>query len=125
MNVLLIDDLIDIRFLARFRLEEDPDVHVVGEAAEPGEGLRLAASLEPDAVLTDLFPDYQDVSFVAHLRSALPDACIVVMSSSSPAEPAAERAIIDGADAFLDKGEGFNGIGGRLLGVQRHKRESA
>jgi DNA-binding NarL/FixJ family response regulator len=53
-RVLLVDDQPLLRAGFRMVLESQDDLSVVGEAAEGGEAVRMAAELEPDVVLMDV-----------------------------------------------------------------------
>lgn len=54
IRVLLVDDQRLVRVGLRMLCESDPEVEVVGEAEDGGEGVRLAAALLPDVILMDL-----------------------------------------------------------------------
>ncbi|MFC4585057.1 response regulator [Sphaerisporangium corydalis] len=54
IRVLLVDDQKLVRAGFRSILDDEDDIHVVGEAAEGQEALRLARELNPDLVLMDI-----------------------------------------------------------------------
>lgn len=123
LRVLVVDDVFDIRFLVRTRLAEDEQISVVGEAADPEEALRLAESLRPEAVVTDLFTS--SAAYLTELRALLPRACILLCSAASRADDAVINGLAGGADGYLDKGEGFSRIGERLLELCQRKGGSS
>lgn len=54
MRILLVDDHKMMRDGLRAVLEREPDLHVVGEAADGHEAIEQAAALSPDAVVMDI-----------------------------------------------------------------------
>ncbi|MDT4985021.1 MAG: hypothetical protein QOF95_2511 [Pseudonocardiales bacterium] len=54
IRVLLVDDQSLLRMGFRLILDAEPDMEVVGEAADGATGIRLAAALHPDVVLMDV-----------------------------------------------------------------------
>lgn len=54
IRILIVDDHEVVREGLRAILQTDPEVELVGEAADGSEAVRLAAELEPDIVLMDL-----------------------------------------------------------------------
>ncbi len=70
MRILLIDDHEIIREGLRALIERIPDWTVVGQAADGIEGLRLAFSLKPDVVLTDMMmPGANGLEVTRRLRA--------------------------------------------------------
>jgi DNA-binding NarL/FixJ family response regulator len=54
IRVLLVDDQSLLRMGFRLILEAEPDIEVVGEAADGAGGVSMAAALQPDVVLMDV-----------------------------------------------------------------------
>jgi DNA-binding NarL/FixJ family response regulator len=109
-RVLVIDDVVDMRFLLRSYLEAR-GFEVVAEASSPTEGLNLARRYEPDGVLIDLhIPGHDSVAVIAELRAALSEVRILAVSATVPTEATARQAIEAGADAFFDKAAGFRDL---------------
>ncbi len=54
LRVLVVDDEEPARLIAREMLESDPDVEVVGEAANGFEAVTMAAELSPDILILDI-----------------------------------------------------------------------
>jgi len=100
--MLVCEDAIGYRMLIR-RWLEDADVDVVGEAASWEEAEQLAAELQPDAVIADLWMPTLDTDALQRLRAAVPDAAIVSLSGLSAEE--AEKLVGDtrAIDLFLSK----------------------
>jgi DNA-binding NarL/FixJ family response regulator len=80
-RVLVVDDNPDYRLLVRFALE-DTAFEVVGEAATPEEGVRLARELQPDAVLLDIVHrDDEGLRAVRPIQEAAASATVVAVAS--------------------------------------------
>jgi DNA-binding NarL/FixJ family response regulator len=121
-RVVIVDDVSDMRFLVRQRIE-DRGAEVVGEASTPEEAFELVARTAPDAVVTDLFLSSEDpTGYVRRLRDLLPSGSIVLMSAAPPADPAIRRALASGADGYFDKTEGFGALADGLLRLCRERR---
>jgi len=54
IRLLVVDDQPLVRAGLRMVFEPEPDVEIVGEAADGDEGVRLARDLQPDVVLMDM-----------------------------------------------------------------------
>jgi DNA-binding NarL/FixJ family response regulator len=62
INLLLVDDQALLRMGFRMILEEEPDITVVGEAADGATAIQMAAALKPDVVLMDVrMPDIDGI----------------------------------------------------------------
>ena len=101
--VFLVDDHQMWRQLLRLQLEMEPDLSVVGEAANGNDAIDQVAELAPDLVLLDLdLGGRSGLTYVAALHEAAPSARILVLSGTDKVEDmvAAFRA---GAIGFLSK----------------------
>ena len=82
IRVLLVDDHSVVREGLRMFLGRDPDLAVVGEAANGAEAVELARQLHPDVVLMDLLMPVMDgVAATAAIRNALPETEVVALTS--------------------------------------------
>lgn len=102
-DILIIDDAEDVRLLARKILENDgARVH---EAADVGEGIRAAHTLQPHLILIDLrFPDGSGFDFLS-ARKADPQlnlAPAIVLSGANDRN-SVTQAVVLGATDYLIK----------------------
>jgi DNA-binding NarL/FixJ family response regulator len=79
---LITDDHGVVRQGLRMFLSLDPELEVVGEAANGEEALRMARDLSPDVVLMDLvMPVMDGISATGAIRSELPDVEVIALTS--------------------------------------------
>lgn len=82
IRILIADDHSVVRQGLRMFLALDPDLEVVGEAADGAEALRLAQDLKPDVVLMDLLMPVMDgIAATSAIRRAIPDTEVLALTS--------------------------------------------
>jgi DNA-binding NarL/FixJ family response regulator len=82
IRVLLVDDHAVVRLGLRAFFDLQPDIEVVGEAADGSEGVAMARRLEPDVVLMDLLmPNMDGVTAIGRIKADRPETEIVTMTS--------------------------------------------
>jgi len=104
VRVLLVDDAADVRRLIAALIDvHDQGWSVVGEAANGREAIENAPPTDPDLVLLDLsMPVMDGLEALPHLRRAVPDAAVVVLSGF-PSDAAQRAALAAGAHGYLEK----------------------
>lgn len=103
VRVLIVDDHSVVREGLRMFLDRDPDLKVVGEAADGAKALELARLLQPNVVVMDLLmPILDGMSAIKAIRTELPETEVLaftgVLASASVIE-----AIRAGAIGYLLK----------------------
>lgn len=82
MRVILADDHVVVRQGLRTLLEAEPDIHIIGEADNGQEAVRLTKKLLPDLVLMDIaMPVLNGLEATRQIRAQVPTAKVVVLSS--------------------------------------------
>jgi two-component system response regulator NreC len=103
LKVLLVEDHAIVRQGVRALLDEEPDIVIVGEAADGNEALALAQSLHPDIVLMDLnLPGMSGIEATRQLRQLAPEMRILVLSMHD-GEEYVFRALRAGASGYVLK----------------------
>ncbi len=103
ISVLLADDHTVVRDGLEVRLEAQPDMRVVGLAADGREAVSAAAQLRPDVVVMDIsMPDMTGVEAARRICAARPQTRAVMLSMHSDAEHV-YRALEAGATGYLLK----------------------
>jgi DNA-binding NarL/FixJ family response regulator len=101
--VLLVDDDVDICFVARTALELDDRFEVVGEGRDGADAIMLARFEQPDLVLLDLeMPWLDGAEAVPHIRRVAPRA-VIALWTVAPTCARADEALAMGASVALDK----------------------
>jgi DNA-binding NarL/FixJ family response regulator len=103
IDVLVVDDDPLVRSALGLMLGGQPDVRVVGEAADGRAGIDAAQELRPDVVLMDIrMPVLDGLAATIELRTH-PDPPHVIVLTTFDADDYVLRALAAGADGFLLK----------------------
>lgn len=103
IRVLLVDDQSLIRIGFRLMLESEPDIAVVGEAADGAEALAQTAAQHPDVVLMDVrMPGMDGIAATEEIVRRHPEVRVLVLTTFDLDEYAF-GAVRAGASGFLLK----------------------
>jgi DNA-binding NarL/FixJ family response regulator len=81
VGVLVVDDQLTFRQLAREVIGATANFRLLGEAPSAQQALTAASELHPDLILLDVrMPDMDGIQAAAHLHLAHPDALVVLIS---------------------------------------------
>jgi DNA-binding NarL/FixJ family response regulator len=102
-SVLLADDHAVVRLGLRTLIDQQPDLHVVAEAASGPEAIAKCLELQPDIAIVDLvLPERDGAEVCGAIRRELPRARILIVSGSAASEHV-HRALKAGAQGYLLK----------------------
>lgn len=103
IKVLVVEDQQLIRKAFASMLRMEPDIRVVGEAADGSEAVRQVQAWKPDVVLMDLqMPRMGGIQATRRIREDFPQTRVIVLTTFDQDDMVFE-AIAAGADAYLLK----------------------
>src|SRR5687767_9874765 len=104
IRVLVVDDHAAVRSTLVAYLGVEPELEVVGEAADGQQALDIASRLKPDLVLMDVrMPVVDGIEATRRLKASRPKTRVVLMSGHAE-DDLREAGLDAGATAFLLKG---------------------
>ena len=119
IRVLVVDDHPLLRRGLLALLGAQPQLRVVGEAADAGEAQRRAAALQPDVILLDNhLPGVRGVDALPGLREAAPQARVLMLTVSEDEQDLA-AALRGGARGYLLKTEDSDALVASIVRVMR------
>lgn len=103
ISVLLADDHTIVRDGLRYLLEAEPDIEVVGDAANGREAVKLVTHLKPDIVIMDItMPELNGIEATYQICQLCPSTGIIILSMHANTMHIA-RALEAGAQGYLIK----------------------
>jgi PAS domain S-box-containing protein len=104
LRILMVDDHAEVRRVFRELLQERPELHVVGEAADGLEAIAEAHALRPDVILMDVsMPGMDGVEATRRIRAELPFIQILGLSTHVKTDELHSIELV-GAAGFFTKG---------------------
>jgi len=108
IRVLLADDHPTMRRMLVLSLEDEPDIEIVGQAAEGEDAVRMTRELRPDVVLMDVsMPQMDGAAATRIIHSELPDVRVLGLTVFDE-EDAGDAMRQAGAVGFLSKGKSLD-----------------
>ncbi|MEO8287479.1 MAG: response regulator transcription factor [Chloroflexota bacterium] len=117
LTILIVDDQPSVLAALEQCFALEPDLSIVGYAADGNEALALAQQLHPDIVLTDIkMPNMNGIAATVALRAVAPEIKVVILTVyDNPATRA--QALAAGADAFVAKHDDADVLLAAIRGV--------
>lgn len=105
IRALVVDDSVIIRRLVTHALGEDPNVEVVGSAANGAIALKMIPLLNPHVVTLDIeMPEMDGLETLRHIRKRYPDLIVIMFSTLSERGAAVTlEALTLGANDYVTK----------------------
>ena len=114
MNLLIVDDDQLIRTSLKISLSREPDITVIGLAADGGEAAQICQDSLPDIILMDInMPGVDGIAATRLIKSRHPSIKIMMLTTFDD-RPNIQQALAAGADGYLVKTDKISGIAGRL-----------
>ena len=104
LRVLVVDDSATVRAVIARKLDESPQINVIGRAQDGIEALELARSLKPDVITLDVeMPRLDGLQTLERLMAEQPVPVVMVSSLTREGADATIRALELGAVDFIEK----------------------
>jgi two-component system chemotaxis response regulator CheB len=106
-KVLIVDDSFMMRTLIKDIIKVDPELEVVGEAADGKIALEKVKELSPHVILLDIeMPNMDGIEFMQHLKPISKAKVVVISSVALPGTPKAKEVTQLGAVEIIGKPSG-------------------
>ena len=121
LRILLADDHKIIRDGLKLLVNEQPDMHVVGEAGNGREVLEKARELKPNVVVMDLsMPELNGLEAARQILKTVPDVRVLILSVHESEELV--REILDaGAHGYVLKSDAGRELAAAIHALRKHE----
>ncbi len=110
ITIVLVDDHKIVRQGLRMLLEDEPDMKVIGGAANGEEGITVVEKLKPDILVTDLILEKMNgLDVTREVRKSVPDTKIIILTMYDD-EGYVRHALKEGAKGYILKGSGIEDL---------------
>lgn len=104
VRVLVVDDSLTIRAMIEQVLDNDPEIDVVGTAADAGEAWEILSRDHPDVMTLDItMPGLDGLRFLSDVMARHPTPVVMISSMTGPGCEEREEALRRGAVACFGK----------------------
>lgn len=122
IRTLLVDDHAVVREGLRLVLGQQPDLAVVGEAAETNEAIEVAERVQPDVIVMDIALGAQDgVAGIEAILARVPSTRVLVLTMFHDAETL-RQCLLAGAAGFVVKGANSSDLVEAIRAISRGER---
>jgi DNA-binding NarL/FixJ family response regulator len=122
IRTLLVDDHAVVREGLRLVLGQQPDLVVVGEAAETSEAIEVAERVRPDVIVMDIaLGDHDGVSGIEAILARIPGTRVLVLTMFHDAETL-RQCLLAGAAGFVVKGANSSDLIEAIRAISRGER---
>lgn len=122
IRTVLVDDHAVVREGLRLVLGQQPDISVVGEAADPSAAIQLAERLGPDVIVMDIaLGPHDGVSAIEAVIARAPRARVLVLTMFQDAETL-RQCLLAGAAGFVVKGAKSSDLVDAIRAINRGER---
>ena len=116
-RTLIVDDNAGFRHSMKDFLEWEPDIEVIGEAADGQEAILKARELKPDLVLMDLrMPGISGIDATRQLKDEMPEVKVIILTIFD-LQAYKDAAVASGADGYVTKGSLFEELLPAIRGI--------